>query len=355
MRKKFTDQEEMIINIIEVQINDKIINDKNLLQNIFFESHCVIFLINLESEESLIQIKNLMISLEKNDITKKFVKYSTNILVLNKSDLESEIKAKSKNINDFLSKYPFLESKEFNFKDKNFIIELNKIIYNSLTKKENMIYPIDNIKINENLNDAQKSILKNFFGESISCIILGDSSTGKSSFLVHYFQNEDDIFKTTLGIDKEVKIVNFFDEKIKFVLWDTAGQERLKCLPKKYLENSDGIFMLFDPNIKDSFENVINWVKDAKCNIPINKKINIYLISNKIDSDRKITREEAEKMAEDLGLKYFECSVKLFININEIISHMIYECYENKNNCIINFKDKKLNKTKKKNKFCQHQ
>ena len=135
MRKKFTDQEEMIINIIEVQINDKIINDKNLLQNIFFESHCVIFLINLESEESLIQIKNLMISLEKNDITKKFVKYSTNILVLNKSDLESEIKAKSKNINDFLSKYPFLESKEFNFKDKNFIIELNKIIYNSLTKK----------------------------------------------------------------------------------------------------------------------------------------------------------------------------------------------------------------------------
>ena len=96
MRKKFTDQEEMIINIIEVQINDKIINDKNLLQNIFFESHCVIFLINLESEESLIQIKNLMISLEKNDITKKFVKYSTNILVLNKSDLESEIKAKSK-------------------------------------------------------------------------------------------------------------------------------------------------------------------------------------------------------------------------------------------------------------------
>ena len=71
-----------------------------------------------------------------------------------------------------------------------------------------MIYPIDNIKINENLNDAQKSILKNFFEESISCIILGDSSTGKSSFLVHYFQNEDDIFKTTLGIDKEVKIKN---------------------------------------------------------------------------------------------------------------------------------------------------
>ena len=33
-------------------------------------------------------------------------------------------------------------------------------------------------------------------------------------------------------------------------------------------------------------------------------------------------------MARELGIKYFECSNKLNININEIMAHMIMDCSE---------------------------
>ena len=90
-------------------------------------------------------------------------------------------------------------------------------------------------------------------------------------------------------------------------------------------------------------------------NISENKKTNMYLIANKIDLKRDVTKEEGEKMAKDLGMKYFECSVKLNVNVNEIISHMIMDCYENNKNNTKKTEGKQLKKTtakKKKGKFC---
>ena len=93
-------------------------------------------------------------------------------------------------------------------------------------------------------------------------------------------------------------------------------------------------------------------------------KLIVYLIGNKIDKlKRGISKEEAEEKAQFYGIKYFEMSCKLNLNVSETSARMINECFlkleENKNDeeqeLIKNgsFTLKKLKKNKEhKNKGC---
>jgi small GTP-binding protein len=174
---------------------------------------------------------------------------------------------------------------------------------------------------------------------TLSFILIGDMAVGKTAFLTRYFKNTfSEIFLSTIGIDKEINHLKVGNDIYKMTLWDTAGQDRFRCLPKKYYQNADGVFLLFDVNKRDTFENVTKWMKDVKDNSSRNinsetgKEIGIpiYLIGNKIDKpNREISREEAEKQAQSLGMKYFEVSCKLNMNINEVISRMVLETLKN--------------------------
>jgi GTPase SAR1 family protein len=55
----------------------------------------------------------------------------------------------------------------------------------------------------------------------------------------------------------------------------------------------------------------------------------IYLIGNKIDivDERVITREMAERQANELNMKYYEVSCKANINIIDVMSKMIVDCF----------------------------
>ena len=84
--------------------------------------------------------------------------------------------------------------------------------------------------------------------------------------------------------------------------------------------------------------------------------ISLYLIGNKIDKpDRVISREKAEEMAKSLGMKYFEVSCKINMNIPEVMARMIMECHMKANNIENCFKlnlVKKGEAKKKKKGFC---
>ena len=182
---------------------------------------------------------------------------------------------------------------------------------------------------------------------ALSFILIGDSTVGKTCFLTRYFKNQfNETFLSTIGIDKEIKYVKVKNDTYKMTLWDTAGQDRFKSLPKKYYQNADGVLLLFDVTSEETFNNVSNWMKDVKENS--NKNINsengqpeiaLYLIGNKIDlPNRVISKEQAETEAKSLGMKYFEISCKINMNIPEVMNRMIMECHM-KTNHIKNIKD----------------
>ena len=204
------------------------------------------------------------------------------------------------------------------------------------------------IKINKAVNESKNELPMNIISESVdnkkklvnsqgylSFILIGDTEVGKTCFFNRYFRDTFSFdFLSTIGIEKESKLVKINNEVYKITLWDTAGQERFKSLPRKYYQNADGVFLLFDVNKEDTFNNVSNWINDMKENSNLvigqegNPQIPLFLLGNKIDSlERVISREQGKKLATSLGMKYFEISCKINMNIPEVMSQMIMESY----------------------------
>ena len=266
---------------------------------------------------------------------------------MNKTDLDSE-KIPQDNITSFLEKHPKINSLEISLKAEKGIPELlNKILLSYENSGEYNL-PTDYIyeEIESYKNPQNCAILK--AEATINCIIIGETEVGKSCFLMRYFRDTfSDTFLTTVGIDKETRIIKIKDKVYRITLWDTAGQERFRSLPIKYYQNADGVLLLFDVSDKKSFDKVDDWFDDAKKNIKNKSRTNIFLIGNKIDLKRVVPKEDAIKKANELGLKYFEVSCKINMNVAEVMSTMIYSCYENVENMTGEKLDRRKTKKKK--------
>ena len=71
-----------------------------------------------------------------------------------------------------------------------------------------------------------------------------------------------------------------------------------------------------------SYLNLQSWI--TSIHEHANEKVIKYLIGNKVDlADRKVSREEGQKMANDFEMKYFEASAKTNLNVTESIESMI--------------------------------
>ena len=73
-------------------------------------------------------------------------------------------------------------------------------------------------------------------------LLLGDSSVGKTCFLMRYADNTfQEIHMSTIGLDYKLKNVQLDDGKIvKIQIWDTAGQDRFRSITKNYYKGAHG-------------------------------------------------------------------------------------------------------------------
>ena len=162
-------------------------------------------------------------------------------------------------------------------------------------------------------------------------LILGDSTVGKTCFLTRYADNTfQENQMATLGVDYKLKNVKMEDgNTVKLQIWDTAGQDRFHSLTRNYFKGAHSIILLYDITTQSSFDNVSKWIKQIKEDA--SEKVVIILVGNKIDLEHKraIPTEEGEKIAEDFGLIFFECSAKTGKNINEAFNELIKKTVAN--------------------------
>ena len=314
------------LNVYEIRIDDKFIENTSIIETFLYECQCALFLVDITNTDSFKLIKDLLkvIKIEK-------FPYLKRILVQNKLDLESTRQVTGFEIKEYLDSNTNLDNQEISLKSGDNMNELLKKI---------------NTAVNETKNELPTNIVSEALDKKISLIngqgalsfiLIGDSTVGKTCFLTRYFKNQfNETFLSTIGIDKEIKHVKVGNDSYKMTLWDTAGQDRFKCLPKKYYQNADGVLLLFDVTNEETFNNVTNWMKDVKENSSKNitnengqeSEIALYLIGNKIDlPNRAISKEQAETQAKSLGMKYFEVSCKINMNIPEVMARMIMECH----------------------------
>ena len=159
-------------------------------------------------------------------------------------------------------------------------------------------------------------------------VMLGSGAVGKSAitvqmvsghFLSSYDPTIEDSYRTTINVNNQDIILNILD---------TAGQEEFYALRDQYMRSGDGYIIVFSITSITSFLEV-NAIKE-QLNIVLdadnNTLIPIILVGNKCDLEeyRQVQSSDAQRLAEEWKVKYFETSAKNKTNINRIFEELVY-------------------------------
>ncbi|MDP2438160.1 MAG: Rab family GTPase [archaeon] len=171
------------------------------------------------------------------------------------------------------------------------------------------------------------------FDLNLKFILLGDSGVGKSSLLQQYCEHKFDDLLSTIGIDFRIKKVEREDKKIKLAIWDTAGQERFKSISLAYCRGSQGVVFVYDVSSRFSFQKVTDWLERLKRTVPDHGSMVTVLVANKCDlvDQRVIDTREGQRLADSLGMRYFETSAATALNIDAPFDHLIARCIDSPN------------------------
>jgi small GTP-binding protein len=158
---------------------------------------------------------------------------------------------------------------------------------------------------------------------SAKLVLLGESAVGKSSIALRFVRRE---FvpnqEATIGAAFLARSVSVPTGNVKLEIWDTAGQERYRSLAPMYYRGAAGALVVFDITSSDSLRKALTWIRELRTSGDPN--IAVVLVGNKCDLDsmRQVPTHEAEAIAAEENVLFFEASAKDGTNIDEIFSSL---------------------------------
>jgi len=162
---------------------------------------------------------------------------------------------------------------------------------------------------------------------------IGSGSVGKTSLIRRFAEGKFTTnYLPTLGVDITTKKINIDNNKVKLILVDTAGQEFFGKLRPSYYRGASACLIMFALNEKTSYDAIPTWLAEFRKHIP-DANIPIALAGNKKDlvDQRKVSYEEAKKLAEENDMTYHETSAVLGGNeIDEIFGGLTREALASK-------------------------
>ncbi|RZF46797.1 hypothetical protein LSTR_LSTR012020 [Laodelphax striatellus] len=140
-------------------------------------------------------------------------------------------------------------------------------------------------------------------------VVLGSQGVGKTSLVVRYIGKMfSHHISPTIGASFFTCNINIDDTRVKLQVWDTAGQERFRSMVPMYYRNANAALLVFDITQYFTFNSIKKWVSELERNV--DEPMVYCIVGNKTDlgTHRKVSREEAQQYANDIGGKYFESS-----------------------------------------------
>ena len=97
---------------------------------------------------------------------------------------------------------------------------------------------------------------------SYKLIIIGDSSTGKTSIINRYlFGKFDPMVQATVGVSNLHSVVKLNkDTAVDLKIWDTAGQEQYSALIPMFSRDSDVCILVSDFSRPETIDHIDQWV-----------------------------------------------------------------------------------------------
>ncbi|XP_010123648.1 PREDICTED: ras-related protein Rab-39A-like, partial [Chlamydotis macqueenii] len=140
----------------------------------------------------------------------------------------------------------------------------------------------------------------------------------------------EDTHSTLIWPVKPIQLYVFRAKPLKRPLYHGLCKHvKDRSITRSYYRNSVGGLLVFDITNRRSFEHVKDWLEEAKMHVqPF--QIVFLLVGHKCDlvSQREVTREEAEKLSSDCGMKYIETSAKDATNVEESFTILTRDIYE---------------------------
>ena len=118
----------------------------------------------------------------------------------------------------------------------------------------------------------------------LKIIIIGDTSTGKTSIVTKYIYNKfSESYKATIVSQFDFKIIKYKDQIYRLQFWDLAGQDISPEMTKLFCQDTNGVIICCEVNKKESRDNTLKWKENLINNRIDIKKITLVLCENKCD------------------------------------------------------------------------
>lgn len=154
----------------------------------------------------------------------------------------------------------------------------------------------------------------------VKLISIGDVEVGKSCLIKRYCEGQFiEEYVTTIGIDYGVKQVIINDNVLAVNIFDLSGDDVYKTIRKEFYSDAIGVLMVYDVNIKTTFDSLKKWEKEAEANGLDLSKCVVFVMGNKSENKNKkeVNTQVAKDWAKSKGYSFYETSAKTGLNIFE--------------------------------------
>ena len=157
-------------------------------------------------------------------------------------------------------------------------------------------------------------------------VLVGDFSTGKTSLIRRYVDNEfSDDYLTTIGvkISKKILLLEESDVNIELqlMIWDIEGNTDSKPTNPAYIMGAHGLIIVADITRNTSIKNIKLHIEECQKVVKDVPKILVLNKSDLIQTDEELQTILQDLKNQNLGVDYiFDSSAKDGKNVEKIFS-----------------------------------
>ncbi len=157
-------------------------------------------------------------------------------------------------------------------------------------------------------------------------VVIGDASVGKTSIIMRFIEHKFVAdYRSTIGLNLLAHTHNLLgNAEINFQIYDIGAHDFFRRVRRAYYTGAHACFIVYDITRRETFDHVQKWFDELTEFVGT---LPICLIGNKADleEERKVTPEDAIKMAEKLEASFLETSAKTGANVDDAFTLMGYK------------------------------
>ncbi|KXN72056.1 ras-like protein 1 [Conidiobolus coronatus NRRL 28638] len=157
-------------------------------------------------------------------------------------------------------------------------------------------------------------------------VVVGGGGVGKSAITIQFIQSHfvdeydptiEDSYRKQCVIDDDVALLDVLD---------TAGQEEYSAMREQYMRTGEGFLLVYSITSRSSFEEISTFHQQI-LRVQDRDSFPIILIGNKsdLDSERQVSHQEGQDLAQALNCQFMESSAKQKINVDEAFFALVKE------------------------------